>query len=1488
MSALRFSKSIDRLFYLTLRVLPTVVLMLAAAQLFYGIGSAFAIVQGDITKTDTLVGDVNNNNQADPGDTIRYTVTMTNDFGSDLTGVQFNDTIDANTTLVGGSVRTTPIARNDGPYSTVGNVQLSVNSASGVLANDNDPDGSGAVTITGVGGCADVTAPFTCPGASANGGDVSLNADGSFTYNPAPGFSGTDTFTYSVQDTDGNSDPATVTITVGQVVWFINNAVGGPGDGRFTSPFNSIANFNSLAADDPGDYIFVYQGSGAYSGALTLLNNQQLIGHGVGLAISPNLSIAAGTRPTVPNVALASGNTVRGLNINASSGTAIGGASVGSLTINNVSVTNTAGVGVSLSNGALAVTFDSVSSSGAANGILLNTTTGSFAVTGTGGTCTAANTSGCSGGTIANMTGADNSTATPGGTGIVLNNATNVSLTRMYIHDTSNYGIRGTSVNGFTLDNSVVGGVNGTNVASPFNDSSVLFDNLSGTSAVTNSDIAGGFFRNIHVDNTTGTLNLTVNNNKIHNTGATQGDDGLFVEVGGGTATLSVTNNTFSAHGGDHLNLSLLGSPAVGLTFTGNSWTGGHPIGLGQGLFILGASFNGTFTYNVSNNGTIANPLVGNNSGGAIHVNKGSGSGSFSGTISNNVIGDPAVNGSGSLNASGIDVEAHGTGTHTTLITNNLVRQFHNDGILILAGEGSATFNVTMTGNTVSNPDSSNASLHGVHFNIGTLATDNMTACLDVKNNTLTNAGADGTGGTPSNGGVDLRMRQRQLTTVRLPGYGGANNDNTAVQNFLTGTNLNAVTTILVSNTVATGGGGFVGGAACPQPVAALPGNSLARESQGRESAITMPDLSGSFTALSDKAVHLMNDLVSAASIRPAYASGETVTLNLGTLNVSQHVVITFDVTIDAGFNGVQVCNQGDFLVGEFTHVATDDPDLPGAADPTCTFLTDEIPPDTQITSTPTDPSNDSSPTFEFTGTDNVTPPASLTFECDLDGGGFTACTSPHTYPSMGDGSHTFQVRAIDLAGNVDPTPASYTWTIDATAPDVTINQAAGQADPTGDTPINFTAVFTEPVTGFGDSSGDVTLGGTAGATTAFVTETAPNDGTTYNVAVSGMSADGTVTASIPANAAADALGNGNTASTSTDNTVTFVFDNTPPDTTIDSGPPNPSSSSDATFTFSGTDNVTPSGDLTFECQLDSDGFSSCASPQNYSGLAPGSHTFDVRAIDGAGNVDPTPASYTWEITATTSLLYNGAQIVNVGSSFQPAALLSSPAAACVSGKTIGFSLDSNPTNGAPGSYSLGSATTNGSGQATLGAVNTTGWMEGIYTIRADFAGTPGCEASFDEATLTVASPGNSATGGGWYTLPGSGRVNFGFNVRKVDNKCKNDCAYKGNLLLMNNGKWKLKGALDTYSKLATGEGAASGIGDLYWWDASLNGGLGDWALAQSGVAYTINFFDSGGKGKNSTDTFGINIQYVPVPPQPGNLPNSAPIQLKGGDIKVQ
>src|SRR5437667_10075459 len=89
-----------------------------------------------------------------------------------------------------------------------------------------------------------------------------------------------------------------------------------------------------------------------------------------------------------------------------------------------------------------------------------------------------------------------------------------------------------------------------------------------------------------------------------------------------------------------------------------------------------------------------------------------------------------------------------------------------------------------------------------------------------------------------------------------------------------------------------------------------------------------------------------------------------------------------------------------------------------------------------------------------------------------------------------------------------------------------------------------FRSVFSEPVSGFTGS--DVVIGGTAGGTKTVDVTGGPS---TYTVAVSGLTTGGTVIATIPAGGATDAAGNGNTASTSTDNTVTF--DPTPPTVTI-------------------------------------------------------------------------------------------------------------------------------------------------------------------------------------------------------------------------------------------------------------------------------------------------------------------------------------------------
>jgi hypothetical protein len=129
--------------------------------------------------------------------------------------------------------------------------------------------------------------------------------------------------------------------------------------------------------------------------------------------------------------------------------------------------------------------------------------------------------------------------------------------------------------------------------------------------------------------------------------------------------------------------------------------------------------------------------------------------------------------------------------------------------------------------------------------------------------------------------------------------------------------------------------------------------------------------------------------------------------------------------------------------------------------------------------------------------------------------------------------------------GNTPSTSTDNTVTLDRIRPNVTLNQAAGQADPSSASSINFTAVFSEAVPPFDPRA--VTVSGTAGATTATVSEVAPNDGTTFNVAVSGMRGSGTVTVIIDSGRVSDKAGNPNFPSTSTDNTVTYTVDSTPP-----------------------------------------------------------------------------------------------------------------------------------------------------------------------------------------------------------------------------------------------------------------------------------------------------------------------------------------------------
>ena len=178
-------------------------------------------------------------------------------------------------------------------------------------------------------------------------------------------------------------------------------------------------------------------------------------------------------------------------------------------------------------------------------------------------------------------------------------------------------------------------------------------------------------------------------------------------------------------------------------------------------------------------------------------------------------------------------------------------------------------------------------------------------------------------------------------------------------------------------------------------------------------------------------------------------------------------------------------------------------------------YVEDSAAPDTTISSGPTGPTNDSTPTFGFSSSES-----NSTFQCSFDSAAYVACSGPgatHTpTTALSTGAHTFSVRAVDQAGNIDATPATRAFTVDTLAPETTITS------------------------------------GPSGATT--------------------------------------------------DRTPTFAF------------------------------SASESGG-TFQCSLDSASFASCSSPKTYLTLGLAAHVFQVRAIDTAGNVDPTPASRSFTVT---------------------------------------------------------------------------------------------------------------------------------------------------------------------------------------------------------------------------------------------------------------
>jgi IgA Peptidase M64 len=117
-----------------------------------------------------------------------------------------------------------------------------------------------------------------------------------------------------------------------------------------------------------------------------------------------------------------------------------------------------------------------------------------------------------------------------------------------------------------------------------------------------------------------------------------------------------------------------------------------------------------------------------------------------------------------------------------------------------------------------------------------------------------------------------------------------------------------------------------------------------------------------------------------------------------------------------------------------FQVTATDVQGISDTSPASHTWTVDNARPETTITLAPSATSNQASVSFQFASSES-----NSTFQCKLDANAYAPCTSPKTYANLLPGRHTFQVTAIDSAGNADKRAASHKWTIDLAAPETTI-----------------------------------------------------------------------------------------------------------------------------------------------------------------------------------------------------------------------------------------------------------------------------------------------------------------------------------------------------------------------------------------------------------------------------------------------------------------
>lgn len=272
----------------------------------------------------------------------------------------------------------------------------------------------------------------------------------------------------------------------------------------------------------------------------------------------------------------------------------------------------------------------------------------------------------------------------------------------------------------------------------------------------------------------------------------------------------------------------------------------------------------------------------------------------------------------------------------------------------------------------------------------------------------------------------------------------------------------------------------------------------------------------------------------------------------------------------------------------------------------------DTVPPETGIVTGPPPLGEATTAVFDLWASEE-----GGSFEGALDGGPWAAVPDPLTLTGLAAGPHSLAVRAVDAAGNADPTPAPYEWTVTVAPPDAT---------PPETTILSGPESMGAPSTAVFDFAADE-----GGVTYEVSLDGGPWLGVPDPLTIAGL-ADGPHSLSVRAT---DAAGNVDPTPVgwgwvvgSADVPEPVV----PPDTTIVAGPSAPGPARIAVVDLAGSESA-----VGFERRLDDGPWLPASDPLVLTGLAAGTHTLAARAFDLAGNVDATPATWSWVVQSTVS-----------------------------------------------------------------------------------------------------------------------------------------------------------------------------------------------------------------------------------------------------------